>query len=406
MLKQTRVIVFLAIVIAGAAWSLAGRQDKSRISGNIADAVESNGRPVATAIVAGGCFWCVESDFEKLPGVRNVVSGYSGGTGDNPTYKNYSQSAHVEVVEVSYDPTQVSYAGIVEWLVKHSDPTDGDGSFGDRGPEYRPVVYYQNEDEKQTAQRVLAEINELAVYDKPLAVSVERRQKFWPAEDYHQDYHSKSLLKYDFYRYQSGRDAFINKHWGDRAAKLELDGSVPEAVAADSIADDVDGTDGVDGIVGAAKNAKPWIGFSKPAKEELQKLLNDLQYSVTQEEGTERPFANEYWENESQGIYVDVVSGEPLFSSADKFKSGTGWPSFVRPIDSQFIKLLEDKGLFSIRTEVRSKIADSHLGHVFDDGPVARGGKRWCMNSASMTFVPKDQMIQEGYGDYLDLIGD
>lgn len=182
----------------------------------------------ATAILAGGCFWCVESDFEKLPGVTDVVSGYSGGTSENPTYENYADSGHIEVVQVTYDPTQVSFAGLVEWLIKHSDPTDAEGSFYDRGKQYSPVVYYDNEQEQAAAERVIRAVDELQVYDKPLAIAVAKREQFWPAEDYHQDYHANSLIKYDYYRLKSGRDAFIQKHWGDRAKKLELPGATNE----------------------------------------------------------------------------------------------------------------------------------------------------------------------------------
>ena len=143
--------------------------------------------------------------------------------------------------------------------------------------------------------------------------------------------------------------------------------------------------------------------FKKPSKEELKKKLTELQFDVTQEEGTERPFQNEYWDNHEPGIYVDVVSGEPLFSSTDKFDSGTGWPSFVKPIEVANIVTKKDRRIFMSRIEVRSKHADSHLGHVFEDGPKDRGGLRYCMNSAAMRFIPKAKLAEEGYGKYLSL---
>ncbi len=391
----------------------AGCQQESVITWEIHDAVEVANRGDAdvagnaTAILAGGCFWCVESDFAKLPGVTDVVSGYSGGTSADPTYENYAGGGHVEVVKVTYDPSKVTYGGLVEWLIKHSDPTDGQGSFHDRGAQYRPVVYYGYEEEKQAAEKVIAEVNKLGVYDKPLALEVAEREKFWPAEDYHQDYAKNSLVKYDYYRYRSGRDAFIEKHWSDRAEKLELPGSIA------AVEDDPDkaltsvlaGDPGTGNTVTNADSVEPpWKDFRKPSKQELKQKLTDIQYEVTQEDGTETAFQNMYWDDKESGIYVDLVSGEPLFSSTDKFKSGTGWPSFVRPLDKQFIELREDNTLLMTRTEVRSKIADSHIGHIFNDGPPDRGGKRWCMNSAALKFVPREKMEAEGYGKYFSLV--
>ena len=145
--------------------------------------------------------------------------------------------------------------------------------------------------------------------------------------------------------------------------------------------------------------------FTKPSDNELRTRLSSLQYEVTQHEGTERPFSNEYWNNKRAGIYVDVVSGEPLFSSLDKYDSGTGWPSFTKPLEPDNISTKTDFKLFMSRTEVRSKEADSHLGHVFDDGP-APTGLRYCMNSASMRFIPVEQLEEEGYGEYLPLFKD
>jgi len=397
-----------------------GCQQDSVITGNIQDAVgvshadeglnaDSQRVDSATAILAGGCFWCVESDFAKLPGVRDVVSGYSGGRTANPTYENYANGGHVEVVKVTYDPEKVSYTGLVEWLVKHSNPTDADGSFGDRGPQYRPVIYYENESEKEAAESVIAKINAMDIYDQRLAVQVAQREKFWPAEEYHQDYAKNSLVKYNCYRYQSGRDAFIEKHWGDHAKKLELTGSIPagqEKTAADETLNSAPGdASGKKDKTNSDESANPpWQDFLKPSDIELRRELSDIQYEVTQENGTEMAFQNEYWDNKEAGIYVDLLSEEPLFSSTDKYKSGTGWPTFVRPLDSNFISLKEDNTLLTSRTEVRSEIANSHLGHVFNDGPPQRGGKRWCMNSAAMKFIPKDKMKAKGYGQYVTLV--
>lgn len=330
-----------------------------------------------TAIVAGGCFWCVEADLEKLDGVASVVSGYSGGTSSNPTYETYSKDDHREVVEVTYNPQVLTYAGLLEYFIKHIDPTDKDGSFHDRGKAYSPAIYYADENEKDTAMRVLAHIDAQKVYEKPLAVEVLPRAPFYTAEEYHQNYYKENALRYGFYRNASGRDTFIKKYWGDALHNIS-----PEYMPTTTTA---------------------WSSFVKPSDEELQGMLSPESYRVTQKDGTEKPFANEYADNKEEGIYVDVVSGEPLFSSRDKYDSGTGWPSFVKPIDPLFIVTKDDSSFFSTRTEVRSRFADSHLGHVFTDGPKDRGGLRYCMNSAALRFIPTRDMEKEGYGEYLAL---
>lgn len=349
----------------------------------------------ATAIVAGGCFWCVETDFELAPGVIDVISGYSGGRGKNPTYKNYSSSGHREVALVVYDPKKITYAGIVEWLVKHVDPTDPGGQFNDRGKQYAPAIYYADDTEKAEAERVIRAIDELQVYKpKKIQMAVEPRAEFWPAEEYHQDYHHKNRLKYSFFRLNSGRDRFVSGVWGKRASKLELPGSVPPA--SDSASADEDAT--------SENLMEKWASFKKPSAAELRRKLTKVQYYVTQQDGTERAFSNAYNSNKKPGIYVDVVSGAPLFSSSTKFESGTGWPSFTAPIQPEAIETHIDRQLFSTRIEVRSRYGDSHLGHVFDDGPVDKGGKRYCMNSASLRFIPKQDMQKEGYEDFLKFV--
>lgn len=323
------------------------------------------------ALLAGGCFWCVEADLEKLPGVVEVVSGYAGGTTKNPTYENYASGGHREVVEVTYDPAIVTYEQLVEYVIKHSDPTDANGSFGDRGKEYAPAVYYSDEKEEELAKKVISKIGEEGVYEKPLAVVVlPKPTTFYPAEGYHQDYYKNNPVRYRYYRSGSGRDNFIEKHWGDNVW--------PEG---DS----------------------PWRNFKKPSEEILKETLTDIQYKVTQKNGTEMAFKNEYNDNQEEGIYVDIVSGEPLYSSLDKYDSGTGWPSFTKPLDAEHVVTRDDWSLFGKRTEVRSRYADSHLGHVFPDGPADKGGLRYCMNSAALRFIPKDELAEEGYSEYINL---
>lgn len=350
------------------------------------------GTDTATAVLAGGCFWCMESDFEKCPGVLDIISGYTGGRSKNPTYKTYSTGGHREAVLIAYDPTKITFKGISEWLVKHIDPTDSQGQFVDRGKHYSPAIYFTTDEEKLAAQEVIKALDGAKLFGKKkVNVDVRRRTEFFPAEDYHQNYHNTNPQEYMQYRAGTGRDAFITKVWGLNANKLQLPGSVPEQAS----------SEGSPPASDAAK--RPWVTFKKPSAEDLREKLTRMQYIVTQSDGTEPAFQNEYWDNKKAGIYVDVVSGAPLFSSTDKYKSGTGWPSFVQPIEPDAVTYKVDYKMVVPRTEVRSRYGNSHLGHVFSDGPASRGGKRYCMNSASMRFIPVDRLEEEGYGQYLKL---
>lgn len=333
----------------------------------------------SVAYFSGGCFWCVESDFEKLPEIKDAISGYMGGVEESPSYKDVASGStkHRESVKIIYDPKKTTYRKLVLHLLKHTDPTDEGGSFYDRGRQYTSAIYYSNDTEKEIAEDVIRELNESGIFKRPVITSVEPASYFWIAEDYHQDYYKKSSTSYKYYRSGSGRDKFIESVWDGVDINQFLDKPILE------------------------KN--DWESFKKPSKQELKNILTPVQYYITQEYGTEEPFNNEYWDNHEEGIYVDVVSGEPLFSSTDKFDSGTGWPSFLKPIDENFIVEKKDYKLIVPRTEIRSKYADSHLGHIIMDGPKENNYVRYCMNSASLRFVPKIDLEKEGLEEYVQL---
>jgi peptide methionine sulfoxide reductase msrA/msrB len=319
--------------------------------------MEHTDKQYELATFAGGCFWCMVSPFEEQPGIIKVVSGYTGGHKENPTYEEVctQTTGHYEAVQITFDPNVFPYKKLLDIYWRQIDPTDVGGQFHDRGESYRTAIFYHNEEQRRLAEQSKRELEESGRFSKPIVTQILPASTFYPAEEYHQDYHKKNPLRYKLYRIGSGRDAFLKKHW-----------------------------------------------FDKERDEELRKKLTPLQYEVTQRNGTEPPFDNPYWNNKREGIYVDIVSGEPLFSSLDQFDSGCGWPSFTKPLHPENIKTELDLSHGMIRTEIRSREADSHLGHVFNDGPPPTG-LRYCINSAALRFIPKEELEKEGYGQYLSL---
>lgn len=311
---------------------------------------------VKTIYLAGGCFWGLEAYMQKLNGVEDAISGYANGKTENPSYYDLKTSGHAETVKVIYNPEIISLEDILAHYLRVVNPVSVNKQGNDVGTQYRTGIYYTDEAEKAIIENVLAK--EQTKHDKPIAIEVEPLRHFYEAEEYHQDYLEKN----------PGGYCHIDLSLADKP----LD-----------------------------KDEEPIIDSSryiKPSDEDLKKNLTDIQYDVTQNSATERAFSHEYHDSFKRGIYVDITTKEPLFSSTDKFESGCGWPSFSKPISKDVVKYFEDNSHFMHRTEVRSRSGDAHLGHVFNDGPKELGGQRYCINGASLEFIPYDEMDEKGYG--------
>lgn len=309
------------------------------------------------ATFAGGCFWCMVSPFDEQPGIIEVVSGYIGGNTKNPTYEEVctNRTGHYEAVQITFDPEIFPYRKLLELFWQQIDPTDTGGQFNDRGLSYRTAIFYHNDVQREDAERSKYELENSGRFQQPIVTEILPASTFYKAEEKHQDYYKKNPFHYNLYKEGSGRSRFIRENW---------------------------------------KNRK--------SDEQLRKELTSIQYEVTRNNATEPPFRNEYWNHTEEGIYVDIISGEPLFSSIDKYDAGCGWPSFTKPLRRNELEEKFDTSHGMRRIEVRSKTSDSHLGHVFDDGP-GPDRARYCINSAALRFVQKNKLVEEGYGEFVGL---
>lgn len=308
--------------------------------------------------LAGGCFWGMQAYFDQIEGVVSTKTGYANGTKENPTYEMVcnQNSGYAETIQILYDDKIVSLSFLLEMYFKVIDPISVDRQGNDIGNQYRTGIYYIDSNDIKVIQSACDQLQK--TYEKPLAIEITSLICFYPAEDYHQKY--------------------LDKHPNGYC-------HIPA------------------NVINEAKYAKE-SRYTKPTQDILRTTLNPIQYAVTQENETEKPFQNEYWNHHEKGIYVDITTGEPLFLSNDKFDSSCGWPSFTKPVQGETVNEVEDCTHGMKRTEIRSQVGDAHLGHVFTDGPIQSGGLRYCINSASLRFISYEDMEKEGYASYIKLL--
>ena len=414
------VLIPLAILLLGMlVWTLSPSSDAASRAAASEAAPSPTDSSLRKASFAGGCFWCIESAFQDEKGVKKAISGFAGGTQPDPTYSEVSsgETNYTETVQVTYDPDQIGYEQLLDIYWHYIDPTDAGGQFADRGSQYRPVIFYHNQRQQRLARQSKQQLAKTGPFEEPIVVKIQPLERFYAAEEYHQDYYKKHPERYAQYYEASGRGPFLKRIWGSAHPQVAAAASAPQTSTANMQASAAQAvmtqtTSTLAQKAGAGEKVAPngggedpWRNFEMPSEEKLRAMLTPLQYRVTQEAGTEPAFRNKYYDNKRSGIYVDIVSGEPLFSSKTKFHSGTGWPSFYKPLEPELVVTKKDYSAGMVRTEVRSRYADSHLGHVFEwsGEPSVPTGLRYCLNSAALRFIPSDQLEEEGYGEYKHL---
>lgn len=364
-MKKYKYAILIAVIVAAFLYSYMKPAQTNTM--NMADKVEklvkekeapmstTNEKKLKEIYLAGGCFWGLEDYFANIDGVEDVSVGYANGTRDTTSYEKLKQTGHAETVHVIYDESKVDLRSIILYYFRVVDPTSVNQQGNDRGSQYRSGIYYQTKEELSIIEQVMSD--EAEKLEKPLAIEVAPIMNYVVAEEYHQDYLKKNPGGYCHIDVEQAKIPLIDMH-----------------------------------------------KYPKPSDEELHEKLSETQYNVTQKGTTEGAFSNQYWDTFEDGVYVDIATGEPLFSSKDKFESGCGWPSFSKPISSEVVTYMEDTSFNMKRVEARSRSGDSHLGHVFEDGPKSSGGLRFCINSASITFIAKADMEEHGYGYLLNLV--